>query len=277
MQSRRPRETPTDLEHVENNELWRMGAGSTANKRKSDQPEEATVKEQRVDDIVMDQGPRDAGVTKMRMDEMLMDQVMAVSSGTSRVCLNEEKYEPATMRGLPADLVTKSQAREMKDLDDMNVLEWVEESTFPKDAQILDYGWAMKMTSPSGVRARVVLKIYAVTKLDDLHAPTPTSMTVRCLLLYAAWFGLEVSTSDVRVAFLHAVVSDPKFAKPPVEQRAARWLWLIKKAMNGMRTASKDFWRSGCRRYGRNPIRARKRGPEDPQRHQIPSSNRVPR
>ena len=42
----------------------------------------------------MDQGPRDAGVTKMRMDEMLMDQFMAVSSGTSRVCVNEEKYEP---------------------------------------------------------------------------------------------------------------------------------------------------------------------------------------
>ena len=199
------------------------------------------MKEQRVDDIVMDQGPRDAGVTKMRMDEMLMDQVMAVSSGTSRVCVNEEKYEPATIRGLPADLVKKGQAGEMKDLDDMNVLEWVEESTVPKDAQILDCGWAMKMKSPSEVRARVVSKDHAVTKLDDLYAPTPTSMTVRCLLFYAAWFELEVSTSDVRVAFMHAVASEPKFAKPPVEQRAAGWLWLIKKAMNGMRTASKDF------------------------------------
>ena len=180
-------------------------------------------------------------MTKMRMDEMLMDQVMAVSSGTSRVCVNEEKYEPATIRGLPADLVKKGQAREVKDLDDTNVLEWVEESTVPKDAQILDCGWAMKMKSPSEVRARVVLKDYAVTKLDDLYAPTPTSMTVRCLLFYAAWFELEVSTSDVRVAFMHAVASEPKFAKPPVEQRAAGWLWLIKKAMNGMRTASKDF------------------------------------
>ena len=36
-------------------------------------------------------------------------------------------------------------------------------------------------------------------------------MTVRCLLCYAAWFGLEVSTSDVRVAFMHAVASEPKF------------------------------------------------------------------
>ena len=92
VQSNRPREAPTDFEHVENDELQRMGIGSTPNKRKSDQPEDATLKEQRVDDIAMDQGPRDAGVTKMRMDEVLMDQVMAVSSGTSRVCVNEEKY-----------------------------------------------------------------------------------------------------------------------------------------------------------------------------------------
>ena len=91
------------------------------------------------------------------------------------------------------------------------------------------------MKSPSEVRARVVWKDYAVTKLDDLYAPTPTSMTVRCLLFYAAWFELEVSTSDVRVAFMRTVASES------VEQRAARCLWLIKKAINGMRTASKDF------------------------------------
>ena len=42
----------------------------------------------------------------------------------------------------------------MRDLDDMYVLEWVEESTVPKDAQILHCGWAMKMKSPLEVRAR---------------------------------------------------------------------------------------------------------------------------
>ena len=64
---------------------------------------------------------------------------------------------------------------------------------------------------------------------------------MRCLLFYASWFELEVSTSDVRALFMHAVASEPKFSKPPVEQRAAGSLWLIKKAMNGMRTAPKDF------------------------------------
>ena len=39
---------------------------------------------------------------------------------------------------------------------------------------------------------------------------------------------------------MHAVASEPKFAKLPVEQRAGGWLWLINNAMNGMRTASKD-------------------------------------
>ena len=128
----------------------------------------------------------------------------------------------------------------MRDLDDMNVLEWVEESTVPMDAQILVCVWAMKMKTPSEVRARAALKDDAVTKLDDLYAPTPTSMTVRCLLFCAAWFEWVVSTSDVRVAFMHAVASEPKFAKPLVEQRAAGLVWLIKKEMNGMRTASKD-------------------------------------
>ena len=69
------------------------------------------MEEQSVDDIAMEQVPRDASMTKMRMDEMLMDQVMVVSSGTSRICVNEEKYEPATIRGLPVDLVKKGQAR----------------------------------------------------------------------------------------------------------------------------------------------------------------------
>ena len=127
VQSKRPRETATDLEHMESDELQRVGTGSSANKRKSDQSEETTVKERRVDDIAMDEGRQDASMTNMRMDETLTDQVMAVSCGTSRVCVNKEKYEPATIRGLPADLVKNGQAREMKDFDDMNVLEWVRE------------------------------------------------------------------------------------------------------------------------------------------------------
>ena len=101
-------------------------------------------------------------------------------------------------------------------------------------------------------------------------------MTVRCLLFYAAWFEREVSTSDVRVAFMPAVASEPKCAKPSVEQRAAGWVWLIKKAINGLRTASKDFG-DLVGDVMREIQFERNSGPTDLQRHQIPSSNCVPR
>ena len=84
----------TNLERTESDEMQRMGTGSIMNKRHGSQPEELTPREPRVEDVAMDQGPQDASLTKARMDEMLIDQVMAVSSGTSRVCVNEEKYEP---------------------------------------------------------------------------------------------------------------------------------------------------------------------------------------
>ena len=83
VQTKRPRETLTDLEHMESEELKRMETGSSANKRKNDQPEGTTAKEQRVDDIAMDEGQQDAS---MKMVEMRMDQVMVVSCGISRVC-----------------------------------------------------------------------------------------------------------------------------------------------------------------------------------------------
>ena len=47
VQSKRPRETLADLGHMESDELHRMETGSSANKRRSDQPEELAVKKNR--------------------------------------------------------------------------------------------------------------------------------------------------------------------------------------------------------------------------------------
>ena len=92
-QPKRPREMTTILEDMGRDDLQRMGTGSVASKRQGDQPEELTAKERKVEKSAMDdQEPEDTSQTKARMDEMLMDQVMAVSCGTSRVCVNEEKF-----------------------------------------------------------------------------------------------------------------------------------------------------------------------------------------
>ena len=103
----------------------------------------------------MDRGPQDESMTTAKMDDMLMDQVLEVSRRTSRLCVNEDKYDLAMIRGLPADLVKNGRAREMTDLDNMNVHEWVKDSTVSRDAKILDCGWAVKTKYPSEVRARL--------------------------------------------------------------------------------------------------------------------------
>ena len=107
----------------------------------------------------------------------------------------------------------------MKYFDDMNVLERVKESKVLGDAKILDCGWATK--NPSEVRARVVLK-----DNDDLYAPTPTSMAVRCFVVLC----LLVSAGSQHFRCESSVHArsciGTQFAKPPVEQRAAGWLWM---------------------------------------------------
>ena len=222
VQSKRPRGTPTGLEHMENDELRRMGTGSTANKRKSDQPEEATVKEQMVDDIVMDQGPRDAGVTKMRLDKMLMDQVMVVSSGTSRVCVrkNTSQRQSDDCRRY---LVKRGQAREMKDLHDMNVLEWVEESTVPQEAQILDWLGDEDEISIRSASARRLERLCSHESLRFVRSDTHEH---DCEMFAALCGVVRVGSQHIRCeSIVHACSCfRTKFAKPLVEQRAAGWL-----------------------------------------------------
>ena len=147
-----------------------------------------------------------------------------------RSYVNEDPYPLHTIRGLPADQVKKGMERELKDLEQMEVFEWCDEKDVPRGCEILDCGWAMRQKGPGEVRARVVLKDFATTKVDEYYAPTPTSVALRCLMCYAAVKNLKVSTSDVKVAFMHASASEVKYARPPREQRTGGKLWRIKNA-----------------------------------------------
>ena len=85
------------------------------------------------------------------------------------------------------------------------------------------------------MRSRCVLKDFATTVRDDVFAPTPSPLSVRGLLLHAAWFDLRVETGDLVCACMQA------FARPPKGQERDGWIWRLHGAMNGMRTASRDI------------------------------------
>ena len=86
-----------------------------------------------------------------------------------------------------------------------------------------------------------MLKDFATTVRDDAFAPTPSPLSVRGLLLYAAWFDLRVETGDLVCAFKQADSFCEMFARLPKGQERDGWIWRLHGAMNGMRTASRDF------------------------------------
>ena len=110
-------------------------------------------------------------------------------------------YEGALIDGLTADRVKAGDEREIQQMKDLQLYSWVKESDIPPDKSILLTGWARRMKG-SEVRSRCVLKDFATTVRDDVFAPTPSPLSVRGQLLYAAWFDLRVEIGDLVCAFI---------------------------------------------------------------------------
>ena len=142
--------------------------------------------------------------------------------------------------GLPADKVKAGDEREIQQIKDLQLNSWVKETDIPPGKSILLTGWARRLKG-SEVRSRCVLKDFATTVRDDVFAPTPSPLSVRGLLLYAAWFDLREETGDLVCAFMQPDSSCEMFARPPKGQERDGWIWRLHGAMNGMRTASRDF------------------------------------
>ena len=130
--------------------------------------------------------------------------------------------------------------KEIQQMKDLQLYSLVKETDIPPNKSVLLTGWARRLKG-SEVRSRCVLKDFATTVRDDVFAPTPSPLSVRGLLLYAAWFDLRVETGDLVCAFMQA---DSSCEMPKKGQERDGWIWRLHGAMNGMRTASRDFTES---------------------------------
>ena len=72
---------------------------------------------------------------------------------------------------------------------------------------------------------------------DDVFAPTPSPLSVRGLLLYAAWFNLRVETGVLSRKQTHPVKCSLDLRK---DKKRDGWIWRLHGATN-VRTASRDF------------------------------------
>ena len=92
------------------------------------------------------------------------------------------------------------------------------------------------------VKARLGAKDFAHSKRDDLYVPTPNPAIVRTLLTRAHRRGWDTCLMDFVEAFLHAPIDDDKvILRHPRSVRRHGWLWVLKKALYGLRVAPQKF------------------------------------
>ena len=122
----------------------------------------------------------------------------------------------------------------------------IPKSLIPPGARCVDMRWEER---PKGdeCRSRLVLRDYNQGKLDEVFAATPTSSGLQILMILSSALELDAMVGDLNCGFMHAEPSEPLYAKPPKDAHlydpsitADTW-WKCKKAINGGRTALKDF------------------------------------
>ena len=92
------------------------------------------------------------------------------------------------------------------------------------------------------VKARLSAKDLEHTKRDDLYVPTPSPAIVRTLLTRAHRRGWDTCLKDFVQAFLHAPIDGDKVTlRPPRSVRRHGWLWVLQKALYGLRVAPQKF------------------------------------
>ena len=143
-------------------------------------------------------------------------------------------YEGALIDGLHSDKVKAGDEREIQQMKDLQLYSWVKETDIPPNKSILLTSWARQVKG-NEVRSPCVLKDFATTVRDDVFAPNQSPLPMRGLLLHATWFDLRVETGML------ADSSCEMLARPPKGQERDGWIWRLHGAMNGMRTASRDF------------------------------------
>ena len=135
------------------------------------------------------------------------------------------------------------QAGKNKELDNLQhfaVYTWRKISDLPPGTKLLTLRWVLKAKADL-CRARLAVRDFATTVRNDVYSPTPTPASIRLLLYNACRHSHCIQVGDVTTAFMHAHNSSKAYALPPSDLARPGWCWQLDKAMNGLRTASKDW------------------------------------
>ena len=133
--------------------------------------------------------------------------------------------------------------REVKQMHELDVAEESRRDEVPEGVRIWSGRWCHRKKA-GGVRSRYVVRQYHTEWSEDAFCGTPGWRAVRLLLAVASLMRWKVMPGDFSTAFMHTPLleSDEYWIEPPREVVPdTRIVWKLKKALNGLVTASKRF------------------------------------
>ena len=106
---------------------------------------------------------------------------------------------------------------------------------------MLDAKWVDRQKG-SAVRSRIVARQFATKSLEHLFAGTPDASVLRAVLSNLATDKDKVLlVAVVTSAYFQAPVVIDQYVRPPTDQRERGKLWKLKRAMPGLRIASRSW------------------------------------
>lgn len=160
----------------------------------------------------------------------------------------------------------KGRKREMDKLKHYKVFRRIMRKLLPKGKKAISVQWYEKMKNDE-CRSRLCVRDIAPSISQEYFAAAPSQSSLRLLLPLAHALGLEVQSADLDTAFMHAPLEETEYAEAPDEDKndpthemyGQDYVWVLDKAMNGLRGAPKAYrawFRDQMVKIGMKPISA---------------------
>ncbi|CAK0869006.1 unnamed protein product [Prorocentrum cordatum] len=153
-------------------------------------------------------------------------------------------HDQYTWEVLPKELVLEGVKRELDEMEEFEVMVWKKRSEKPPGERVISTKLFHTRKGPDCVRSRIVARDFAGGVFAPEHyAGTPPTWALKLVIsrLESRGESRQLASHDISVAIFHAQLKEAVWVEPPKEMNCPDWLWLVSKALPGMRESSADF------------------------------------
>ena len=160
--------------------------------------------------------------------------------------LNVHESDPEEMWSNDLGWVPKSDLQAARDKEVTKLQEFDTFEEVPQgesEGDIISSRFVDKWETSGELRSRLVSRGYEASQIDpaSLFAATPSVTATRIALVLGLAHDVDMAVTDISGAFLHAVVEQPFYVKPPIEYPKPGIVWKVKRYLYGDKRAPRGW------------------------------------